>query len=49
MGEDKTAKSIAFHFREILKLLGEDVDSEHLSKTPARAARSIGHTLIEIL
>jgi GTP cyclohydrolase I len=32
---------LEFHYREILKILGENVESEHLWKTPARAAKSI--------
>jgi hypothetical protein len=43
MSDDKKVKAIAFHFREILKVLGEDVESEHLDKTPVRAAKSIIH------
>ena len=34
-------KALEFHYREILKILGEDVESEHLWKTPSRAAKAI--------
>ena len=41
MQQEKKIISIAFHYREILKALGEDVHSVHLIQTPIRAAKSI--------
>lgn len=38
--EDKIAQ-IAFHYKEILKLLGEDPEREGLIKTPTRAAKAL--------
>lgn len=38
--EEKTSQ-IAHHYKEILRLLGEDVDREGLLKTPERVARSM--------
>lgn len=37
---DKTDQ-IAFHYKEILKLLGEDVDREGLLKTPERVSKAM--------
>lgn len=34
-------KKIAYHYSEILKLLGEDVDRDGLVKTPMRAAKAM--------
>ena len=43
MNRDKetTIAAIAEHYKEILKLLGEDPDREGLLKTPLRAARAL--------
>ncbi len=38
--EEKTAK-IAYHYQEIIKLLGEDVEREGLIKTPTRVASAM--------
>lgn len=35
------AKSMAYHYREILKLLGEDPNRKGLLKTPMRAAKAM--------
>lgn len=34
-------KQLAFHYKEILKLIGEDPDREGLEKTPERVAKAI--------
>lgn len=39
--DDKTIREIAEHYREILRLVGEDPDREGLVKTPLRAAKAI--------
>lgn len=38
---DKTIQEIASHYREIIRLLGEDPDREGLVKTPMRAAKAM--------
>ena len=38
---DNTTELIASHYREILKLLGEDPDREGLLKTPERVAKAL--------
>lgn len=39
--DDKTVAAIAEHYREIIRLLGEDPDREGLVKTPVRAAKAL--------
>lgn len=39
--DEKTVEAIAAHYREILRLIGEDPDREGLVKTPVRAAKAI--------
>lgn len=39
--DDKTVAAIAGHYREIIRLLGEDPDREGLVKTPVRAAKAL--------
>jgi len=38
---NESIEKLAFHYKEILKLLGEDVDREGLEKTPLRVAKSM--------
>ena len=38
---EDTTEQIAYHYKEILKLLGEDVEREGLLKTPTRVAKSL--------
>ena len=38
---DETTKKIAEHYKEIMKLLGEDVEREGLEKTPVRVAKAM--------
>lgn len=38
---DKTTEEIAGHYKEILKLLGEDITREGLEKTPFRVAKAM--------
>ncbi len=40
---EDTIKEIAFHYSEIIRLLGEDVSREGLVKTPMRAAKAIAY------
>ncbi len=37
----KTVESLKYHYKEILRLLGEDVDREGLVKTPERVAKAM--------
>ena len=39
--DEKVTAEIAGHYREILKLLGEDPDREGLVKTPERVAKAL--------
>lgn len=39
--DEKTTEALAFHYGEILKLLGEDPEREGLLKTPLRVAKSM--------
>ncbi|MFG6392271.1 MAG: GTP cyclohydrolase I FolE [Candidatus Amulumruptor sp.] len=39
--QEETVNAIADHYKEIIKLLGEDPDREGLLKTPMRAARAL--------
>lgn len=39
--KEKTIEEIAAHYKEILKLLGEDPEREGLKKTPLRAAKAL--------
>ncbi|MDE5675038.1 MAG: GTP cyclohydrolase I, partial [Muribaculaceae bacterium] len=39
--DDRIVREIAGHYREILRLVGEDPDREGLVKTPLRAAKAI--------
>ena len=39
--KDKTIEEISGHFKEILKLIGENPDREGLLKTPERAAKAL--------
>lgn len=39
--QDKKREAIAFHYKEILNLLGEDIEREGLVKTPERVAKSL--------
>lgn len=42
--DEKTIGLIAEHYREILKLIGEDPEREGLRKTPMRAAKALWYT-----
>lgn len=39
--KDFNAQELAYHYKEILKLVGENVDREGLLKTPMRAAKAL--------
>ena len=39
--DEKTTREIAHHYREILRLLGEDPEREGLAKTPERVAKAL--------
>lgn len=39
--DEQTIQAIEGHYREIIKLLGEDVDREGLLRTPERAAKAM--------
>lgn len=39
--QEANRETIAYHYKEILKLLGEDVDREGLVKTPERVSKSL--------
>ena len=39
--DEQTTAAIAEHYREILRLLGEDPDREGLQKTPERVAKAL--------
>lgn len=39
--KEQTIEQIAFHYKEILKLIGEDPEREGLIKTPERAAKAL--------
>lgn len=39
--DEKLVAEIAAHYRELLKLIGEDPDREGLKKTPVRAAKAL--------
>lgn len=41
---NEVVEKIAFHFEEIIKLLGEDSSREGLKKTPIRAAKALYYT-----
>jgi GTP cyclohydrolase I len=41
MTDDETIKAMERHFREIIRLLGEDVNREGLVRTPERAAEAL--------
>ena len=41
MNKDQVVEQIASHYREIIRLLGEDPSREGLIKTPMRAAKAI--------
>lgn len=41
--DDRTIEEIAGHYREILRLIGENPDREGLIKTPLRAAKALYH------
>jgi len=39
--DEKTTEDLSFHYREILRLIGENPDREGLEKTPLRVAKAI--------
>lgn len=39
--DPKLVEELAYHYREILRLIGEDPDREGLKKTPVRAAKAL--------
>lgn len=39
--EEELTEKIAYHYKEILKLIGEDPEREGLKKTPVRAAKAL--------
>jgi GTP cyclohydrolase IA len=39
--DQKTTEELAFHYKEILRLIGENPDREGLEKTPLRVAKAI--------
>ena len=39
--DEKLVEKLAYHYREIIRLIGEDPDREGLVKTPVRAAKAI--------
>jgi GTP cyclohydrolase IA len=39
--DEKTTEELAFHYREILRLIGENPNREGLEKTPLRVAKAI--------
>ncbi len=39
--DEKTTEELAFHYKEILRLIGENPDREGLEKTPLRVAKAI--------
>lgn len=41
LDKEKTISQLSHHYREILKLIGEDPDREGLLKTPERAAKAL--------
>lgn len=41
MTDNQRIEAIAEHYREILRLVGEDVEREGLAKTPIRAAKAL--------
>lgn len=41
LNEDERVEAIASHYREILRLIGEDPEREGLKKTPLRAAKAL--------
>lgn len=40
LNENEAIESLSFHFKEIIKIIGEDPDREGLVKTPVRAAKA---------
>ena len=39
--DEETTKKLAYHYKEILKLIGEDADREGLLETPVRVAKAV--------